>query len=301
MVGLHDDPPSAPTELQMQLLHAAASIGRLPLTRRVLYMGDVPFPAELIDATLREKLVHVVSRAPLRDALLQRAERAVCVPGYAMGRQDKLKLALIGATTRGYVQQGDRVIGLVGPGPQAYPDTLLVTELDQTAREATVFGEIGGGRVDPAVFEAIVELALELGIEGWEGHALGAMFVIGDVERVMAGSRQLTINPFRGYSDAERDLADPAVREALRGFSTLDGAFVVREDGVVVAAARYLEFPARTDIQIPLGLGSRHVAAALVTAATDAIAVVVSQATGSVRVFRRGAAVLELPPGHRRI
>jgi DNA integrity scanning protein DisA with diadenylate cyclase activity len=68
---------------------------------------------------------------------------------------------------------------------------------------------------------------------------------------------------------------------------------------VVEAAGRYLQF-APLDVEVPLGLGARHVAAALATAATDAIAVVVSQATGKVRVFRHGAVVLELTPSRRR-
>jgi hypothetical protein len=58
-----------------------------------------------------------MSSRTLRSAtpFLRDAERAVLVPGYTMGRQDKFKLALIGATPRGYVQQGDMVIVLVGP------------------------------------------------------------------------------------------------------------------------------------------------------------------------------------------
>jgi diadenylate cyclase len=192
------------------------------------------------------------------------------------------------------------VVAVVGRRPEAFPDMLLVVAIETSAVQPTLFGEVGSGRIAPAVFDAVVELAVELGIEGWEGHALGTMFVVGDVPRVMTASRQLALNPFKGYSEAERNLVDPTAREVLRSFATLDGAFVVREDGVVEAAGRYLEFAACGAVEIPLGLGARHTAAALATTATDAIAVVVSQATGKVRVFRHGAVVLELTPSHRR-
>ena len=53
-------------------------------------------------------------------------------------------------------------------------------------------------------------------------------------------SRQITINPFQGLCEAERNVLDPKIREAIKNFSVLDGAFIIREDGVVLAAGRYL-------------------------------------------------------------
>jgi DNA integrity scanning protein DisA with diadenylate cyclase activity len=42
------------------------------------------------------------------------------------------------------------------------------------------------------------------------------------------------------------------------------------------------------------GLGARHASAAAITAATPAVAVVVSESSGDVTVFHRGQAILEL-------
>ena len=78
------------------------------------------------------------------------------------------------------------------------------------------------------------------------------------------------------------------MRHALHAFAVLDGAFIVREDGVVVAAGRYLNFDEEKELDVPLGLGARHMAAAGISRDTEAIAIVVSQTSGSVRVFRRG-------------
>ncbi len=291
----------APTQLEHELLRAALGVAGGRAAQRLLYISDLPMPAELRAGKVRRKIVYVVSTALQRDAIDRAGEDVVMVPPYDMGRQDKFKLALIAAAARGYVEPGDRVVGVVGRRPDAFPDTMLVLEVEEGAMEPTLFGEIGGGQVAPAVFDAVIELAVQLGVEGWEGHALGTMFVLGDVDRVMASSRQLALNPFQGYSDEERNLIDPEVREALRNFATLEGAFVVREDGVVLAAGRYLQAAPDTDVRLPLGLGARHMAGAMVSAATDAVVVVVSQSTGKVRVYRRGATVLELSPSHRRI
>jgi diadenylate cyclase len=52
---------------------------------------------------------------------------------------------------------------------------------------------------------------------------------------------------------------------------------------------------------VPLGLGARHTAAAAVTLETRAIAITVSQTSGTVRVFKEGQIVLELHQTARRI
>jgi len=49
-----------------------------------------------------------------------------------------------------------------------------------------------------------------------------------------------------------------------------------------------------------LGLGARHMAAAGISRDSEALAIVVSQTSGSVRVFRRGKVALELAPRSRR-
>jgi DNA integrity scanning protein DisA with diadenylate cyclase activity len=79
----------------------------------------------------------------------------------------------------------------------------------------------------------------------------------------------------------------------------LDGAFIIREDGVVLAAGRYLS-SSDQGVKIPLGLGARHAAAAGITATTHAIALVVSQTSGAVRLFKEGNIVLELHQTARR-
>ena len=113
------------------------------------------------------------------------------------------------------------------------------------------------------------------------------MFVVGDHTQVASLSHQLVMNPFKGYRDEERSLLDPSLEETIKEFSTIDGAFLVRGDGVVEAAGAYLKAP-KAGEDLPSGLGARHTAAAGITALTQALAVAVSQSTGRVSLFKGG-------------
>ena len=80
----------------------------------------------------------------------------------------------------------------------------------------------------------------------------------------------------------------------MREFSALDGGFLVDLNGIVEAAGVYLDAPVTRDVQVPQGLGSRHLAAAAATAKTNSLAIVISESSGTVTVFSRGAQVLSL-------
>lgn len=142
---------------------------------------------------------------------------------------------------------------------------------------------------------AVVELATEIGQEGREGKPVGTMIVVGDTDKVLSMSRPLNFNPFRGYSRAERDIRDKKVREQIKDIAQLEGAILVRRDGVVEAACIYIDAPADT-VAISKGWGTRHWAAAAISKKTKAVAVVVSQSSGSVRIFQNGMVMLQIEP-----
>ncbi len=156
--------------------------------------------------------------------------------------------------------------------------------------------EVCSGRsgVNPDTLEAVVSLAVEIAREGREGRKIGTLFVVGDTDAVLAQSRPLVLDPLYGHPDDARRVADPAFRETVKELAQLDGGFIVRNDGVVVSAARYID--ASTEgIDIPLGLGSRHMAGASITLRTEAVAVVASESS-VVRMFDRGEIVAEILP-----
>jgi hypothetical protein len=69
---------------------------------------------------------------------------------------------------------------------------------------------------------------------------------------------------------------------------------VISDAGVVLAACRYLDASVE-QIDLPLGFGSRHLAAASVSQRVGAIGVVVSE-SGVVRVFHNGQIEATLIP-----
>ena len=111
-------------------------------------------------------------------------------------------------------------------------------------------------------------------------------------------SHEQVHDPFRGYSAKERQIRDPRVRESVKEIAQLDGAFVISADGVVQSAGRHLDAPAG-GITLSKGLGARHWAAAAMSKATKAIAIAVSESTGTVRIFQDGKVVLRIEPMHR--
>jgi DNA integrity scanning protein DisA with diadenylate cyclase activity len=102
-------------------------------------------------------------------------------------------------------------------------------------------------------------------------------------------------DPFRGYPRSERSIRNPRVRESIKELAQIDGAFVISSDGIAIAAGRHLRASA-DGLTLSKGLGSRHWAAAEISRATGAIAIAVSESTGTVRVFQDGRIVLRIEP-----
>jgi diadenylate cyclase len=144
------------------------------------------------------------------------------------------------------------------------------------------------------VFDAVLELAIEIAREGREGRRIGTLFTIGHAESVLAASRALILDPLAGHPAESRRIADANLRGTIKELAQLDGAFIVSGEGIVLAACRYLNASA-DDLHVPLGLGSRHFAAASISQRTGAIAVVVSE-SAVVRVFDRGDLAAEVLP-----
>ena len=147
---------------------------------------------------------------------------------------------------------------------------------------------------DPEVLESLIELAVEIAREGREGRRIGTLFTLGAERDVLARSRPLILDPLLGHPESSRRLTDPGLRGTIKELAQLDGAFVVSDDGIVVSACRYLH-AATPEVPLALGLGSRHIAGANMSAATKALAVVVSESS-VVRLFWHGELVAEIIP-----
>ncbi len=158
--------------------------------------------------------------------------------------------------------------------------------------DSGVYDLFANSRADPSVARDVLEVAVELGKKGQKGKPVGALFVVGDAGKVMNKSRPLSYNPFE---KSHVHVGDPIVNVMLKEFSRLDGAFVISDSGKIVSAYRYLE-PSAEGVDIPKGLGARHMAAGAITRDTNAIAIVLSESDGLVRAFKSGELILELDP-----
>lgn len=144
-----------------------------------------------------------------------------------------------------------------------------------------------GTDIRPDVLDAVLNVALEIAREGREGQAVGTSFIVGDTGAVMDHSRQFILNPFQGHDEKSRDIRGKGIRGNLKEFAQLDGAFIVKGDGIVEAAGRNLTAD-MSRVKIPEGLGSRHSSVAGITMVTRSIGVVVSQSGGQITLFRDG-------------
>lgn len=142
--------------------------------------------------------------------------------------------------------------------------------------------------------EEVIVLAIEIAREGREGKKIGTLFVISDSERVLQHSRCMILDPLSNHPEELRHVENSDLRETIKELAQLDGAFVVSDSGIFLSACRYID-TSTEGIRLPLGLGSRHMAAASITKRTNAVAVVVSESS-IVRVFDDGEIVAEILP-----
>ena len=211
---------------------------------------------------------------PLAEEYRKSPKHVLKIPNIGLTRMGHIKVAAVMALNADMLDHGDKAVFLSGIPELGTLDSIIMLDI---GREFEMISSTDvrnlAENVKPAIFEAVLNLAVQLAHEGREGKSVGTTFVIGDVETVLARSRQLTINPFRGYSEDERNILDPDVRETLKEFSSIDGAFIIREDGVVVTAGRHLN-AAFEEESLPQGLGSRHASAAGITSVSNSTAIV---------------------------
>jgi len=260
-----------------------------------VYVDAMEDPSQLSFPGLHARVFYV-TKTPEKDRPARREEiQYLRVPDVPLTRMGQVKIAVFLALSRGLITYGDRVVLLTGVAAAKTLDTIIVTDV---GREYEIFTSetdlMTSPKVLPEVIEKVVDVASELGSEGREGKPVGTMFVVGDTDRVLPLTRQLVLNPFKGYPPSERNILDFSLEETIKELATLDGAFIIQGDGVIETCGAYIRTASQEEFELPRGLGARHHAAAAITAVTDAIAVTVSESTGSVTIFKAGRMVTEI-------
>jgi DNA integrity scanning protein DisA with diadenylate cyclase activity len=282
------------------LLTAARRVAVDNQAQALMILADVPYDFVAIKKYLRNLRLVIASDKP--D--VQRAateDEVVLVPllHEPETRQLQVSQALLEAIADDLLQTGDNVIAVYSLFERDSLDTISQINLAEhlaklTSRDLRRLET----QVPLETLRIVVDLAVEIGREGREGKPIGTLFVVGNHRKVMSLSHEQVHDPFRGYSKKERMLRSPRVRESIKELSSIDGAFIISADGMVQAAGRILDAPA-TGLTLSKGLGSRHWASAAISKATNAVAIAISESTGTVRIFLDGIVVLRIEPMDR--
>ena len=283
------------------MVETACAIVKKTHSKGVIIYADLIEDYEALAKIGQEKQVDLILAIKDEVSFLEASsvfQNILRIPNIPLGRINQIKIAIIQALSKGLIKKGDKLVCLSGIPRSKALDNLLILEFGKefeliASSDLPVLSEI----VMPEVFDTLLNLALEISLEGKEGRKpIGTIFVLGKHEDVLKFSHPMVINPFQGYPEEERNILDPRLKETIKEFSSIDGAFIFREDGIILAAGRHLDASGE-NVEIPLGLGSRHRAAAGITSLTDALAIVVSEETGGVRIFHHGKIFMEIEKG----
>jgi DNA integrity scanning protein DisA with diadenylate cyclase activity len=283
-------------------------IGNLRLLREELEAAAViVFPEGIVDWTKFRKILEdeIVIVASTNDEILEAAakEKFPTIRLHsdaAASIHERISHAVLEAVADDFIPHGSRVIGFYSAMDPTSLDSLSVINLGEhldrlSGRDLRQLES----SVPLKTLKTVVDIAVDIGYEGREGSPVGSLFVIGDSKKVLALSRPAGFDPVKGYSREERSVFDARVREAVKEIAQLDGAIIVSSEGIVEASARILESKVTAMLSLSPGLGARHFAAAAISKATSAIAIAISQSSGTVRIFRNGEVALRVESRQR--
>lgn len=285
------------------ILKEAETVGRGAKCSSILIFGDTfAGGVELSRDFKGFKTVLITQGASESSSPRKNVDAILPVRSYSNNRLSQLRSAVLIGLTRGIFEFNSRLC-CVGGIPQSNQfDTIVVVDIEREFRSImTLDTKMLPQSVQPEVVERVIAIATELSMEGREGKPVGSLFVLGDSEQVKQYTKPLVLNPFYGYREEDRNILNPFMDETVKELSSIDGAFIIRGNGVLESAGTLIHTP---DYQhnLPGGLGARHAAAAAITLATDCLAIVISSSTGQVTLFRKGEMLplMEKSLGHQR-
>lgn len=271
------------------ILKEAAKIAKGANCSSVLVFGDTFWGGADVGLVFKDFKTVIIAQGASELATGQDAVHTILsIRSYSNHRFSQLRSAVLIGLTRGIFSSTERIC-CVGGIPQSNQfDSVTVVDIAREFQTMLIQkSQVLPSAVKPEVVERVLAISTELSVEGREGHPVGCLFVIGDAEKIAAYTKPLILNPFHGYKDEDRNILNPFMDETVKELSSIDGAFIIRGDGVLVSAGTLIHAPVH-EHNLPGGLGSRHAAAASITQVEDCLCIVVSGSTGQVTLFRRG-------------
>ena len=271
--------------MSTDLLKVSEEVGNLVKARRMIYFVDGEQITRVLSDGGNDSRIIASSRRDILDLVDE--PRRLYVP--EVTPTNPTKYAVIKCLDRRLVDVGDTVVCVL---KRVCPlDTIYIVPVEEGLQaELSFLREVG-----IEVLEMVLRIAVELGREGKEGMPVGTAFILGDPKSVLRNSHQMILNPFKGHPRSSRNVMNPDIKEVIKSFSLLDGAFVISEKGQIECAGRYLDVDA-SDVEIPAGLGARHAAVAGITKVTRSVGITVSKSGGIVRIFKGGRLLRGIDP-----
>jgi DNA integrity scanning protein DisA with diadenylate cyclase activity len=212
----------------------------------VVILSALPYDFAAIRGMLKDvRLVVATDKSDVMRAATEDGVDLVPLLHEPETRQVQLSQALLEAIADELLQGGSRIVALYTLFEREHIDTVsLINLAEHLAKLTTRDLRRLETQVPLETLRIVVDLAVEIGREGREGKPVGTLIVVGDHLKVMKLSHEQVHDPFRGYTQKECLVRSPRVRESIKELAQIDGAFVITNKGVVVAAGRILDAPA---------------------------------------------------------
>ena len=195
---------------------------------------------EVLPSNLPLRVMTSLSR--VRDALVEQdidahvLEEGLSSKGLSI-LNELYDLVLQGMGERWIAKGGRLLIVLAEP----IDGVIIVDTKMLGAERLTAIAEEQG--IDLDVLIRMIELSRAIGTRGREGTAIGALFAIGNIQKMRGHSTAMVLNPFKGHSETKRDVKNKENHETLAEFAWLDGAILFNREGVASDAGRYIQVP----------------------------------------------------------
>jgi DNA integrity scanning protein DisA with diadenylate cyclase activity/mannitol/fructose-specific phosphotransferase system IIA component len=275
------------------MLREAQKIARFNQCAAILVFGDVLVgPLEI-----KEKIhgVRFVLVAHKTDSVAEKGsfDDIIYVHPFSNYRLSQARSAIIIALTRGILNYKDKVCCFSGLPQSNTFDTISIIDIAKEFGNSFSNNEnlIKEG-IHPEALERLLAIAADISVEGREGKPVGCLFVIGDIAKIKPYTKPLVLNPFYGYKEEDRNILNPFMAETIKEFSSIDGAFIVRGDGIIESAGSLIQASSDRAVQMPSGFGTRHAAGAVISAVANCIAIAVSESTHQITLFKDGKMML---------
>jgi len=286
-------PAGASEASSLTVSHAIALAREASASRIILHADAVADDDYLARLVSKHGVVLVTTDKSRFPAARFPEGSVVSIPFRGINRANQVEVSLLFLLSQGLINKGEHIVSVYGVPQSGVFDSVFFTDVDREFKLYFAFdSEERPDDLDQQVLTRVLQIANDLAVEGREGKSIGTLFIVGDYQNVRRYCQQLIVNPFQGYHEEARNILDPSLEDTIKEYSRIDGAFIIRGDGVIMSAGTYLKADSSPG-HFHSGLGARHAAAATITAMTKSIAVAISESTQKISLFRSGERFLQ--------